>query len=202
MTALNATRPTVRVARVSRTLMTTLIQLAYLNLLWTAFSLVGLGVAGVFPATAAAAGVLRRQVVNGEPVSTFTEFRSIYRAQFVRANALGWMHLVVGGVLVADVLFLQMGTVDAPFILRFIAGAILWLYVSYLLVLVPTYVSGNYDSRGVVRRTVLSVLERPLSVLGVLGATAAAVIFLGLLPALIPIIAVSLTLYIPLRVFR
>jgi uncharacterized membrane protein YesL len=202
MTAVSAVPPTARFARVSRAWMTTLVQLAYLNLLWIAFSLLGLGVAGIFPATAAAAGVIKRQLVSGEPVSTFTAFRSIYREQFLRANALGWIHTAIGTVLVVDVLFLQIGAADVPLVLRFIAGIVLWLYVVYLFVLLPTYVTGVYESRGIVRRTISTIVQRPLSVLGALGASTFAIIVLGMLPALIPIIAVSLLLYIPLRVLR
>jgi uncharacterized membrane protein YesL len=76
----------------------TLLWIACLNMLWIAFTLLGLGVLGAGPATAAAQILVRRRV-RGEAAPLLRSFAAEYFKNFVRANALALPVMVVAGAL-------------------------------------------------------------------------------------------------------
>ena len=80
------------------------IKLLYLNLLWILFTLAGLIVAGIFPATAAMYTVLKGYQA-GENVSAFKLFKKVYKEEFSRANQLGMVLLILPVIFYTDWLF-------------------------------------------------------------------------------------------------
>jgi uncharacterized membrane protein YesL len=66
-----------------------LMRLALLNTLWILFSILGLGIFGWAPATAAMVAVLRRRLIAKEDFSIFKMFLSVYRKEFFKANIIG-----------------------------------------------------------------------------------------------------------------
>ncbi|KIS26284.1 membrane protein [Arthrobacter sp. SPG23] len=76
----------------------TLLWIACLNLLWVVFSLAGLGVLGVGPATAAAQILVRRRV-RGEAAPLLRSFAREYGRNFGRGNALALPVLLAGAAL-------------------------------------------------------------------------------------------------------
>lgn len=76
----------------------TLLWIACLNLLWIAFTLLGVGVLGAGPATAAAQILVRRRA-GGEAAPLLRSFTAEYFRNFVRANALALPVMVVAGAL-------------------------------------------------------------------------------------------------------
>jgi uncharacterized membrane protein YesL len=76
----------------------TLLWIACLNLLWIAFTLLGLGVLGAGPATAAAQILVRRRA-RGEAAPLLRSFTAEYFKNFLRANALALPVMVVAGAL-------------------------------------------------------------------------------------------------------
>lgn len=63
-------------------------KLAYLNLLWIFFSLLGLLIFGVGPATVAIFAVIRKILRNDIDFSIWKQFRQVYQKEFWRANGL------------------------------------------------------------------------------------------------------------------
>ncbi|MDV8147104.1 YesL family protein [Arthrobacter sp. B10-11] len=76
----------------------TLLWIACLNLLWIVFSLAGLGVFGVGPATAAAQVLVRRRV-RGEAAPLPRSFAREYGRNFGRGNGLALPVLLAGAAL-------------------------------------------------------------------------------------------------------
>lgn len=65
-------------------------RLAYLNILWIAFTIVGLGIFGIMPATIAMFSVARKWIVMDEQdTPIFKTFWNTYRNDFVKANGIG-----------------------------------------------------------------------------------------------------------------
>lgn len=69
---------------------------AYLNLLWIAFSLLGLGIFGLFPATAAMFAVVRKWVDGEKDIAIFHVFWKSYKKEFIRINILGYTLALAG----------------------------------------------------------------------------------------------------------
>ncbi len=82
--------------------------LALVNFLWILFTVIGLGIFGWAPATTAAFGVIRKILISPDSdVPLFRTFLSIYKKDFIRANALGII-ILSGGIL----LFLSSGIIN------------------------------------------------------------------------------------------
>jgi len=84
-----------------------IIKLAYVNLLWIVFSLVGLVLAGFFPATIAMFAVVRKWIMGEHDIPIFKSFLKAFQTDFKRANILGYILMVIGAVLYIDSQILQ-----------------------------------------------------------------------------------------------
>src|SRR5699024_6518300 len=74
-----------------------------LQLLWLGYSLKGLFVGGIFPATASAVIVLYRWFDEKEATySVQEEFKHTYQAEFKIANAIGYISLMIIAILYVD----------------------------------------------------------------------------------------------------
>lgn len=65
-----------------------IVRLAYLNILWILFTLIGLGILGIGPATISLFAVVRKMRRDGIDNSIWKEFNHTYRSHFWRANGL------------------------------------------------------------------------------------------------------------------
>ncbi len=63
-------------------------RMAYVNVLWILFSILGAGVLGVGPATLSAFTVIRKRLREGEGFSTWQVFAKTYRDEFWKGNKL------------------------------------------------------------------------------------------------------------------
>src|SRR5690625_362565 len=84
-----------------------IMRLAYLNILWIAFSLMGLVVFGLFPATVSMFAVTRKWVMGDTEIPIFKTFWASYKTEFKQANIVGYIILVIGFFLYFDFLFDQ-----------------------------------------------------------------------------------------------
>lgn len=119
-----------------------IMHLAYLNLLWILFSLLGLGVFGVFPATATVFALLRQEMMDGI-APTFKSFFKYFKKDFLRANLLGWILVFVGYLVYIDFKLITYLETDIKMFFYFslLIVAIIVLFVAFYLF--PVYV--HYD---------------------------------------------------------
>ncbi|MBA9028284.1 putative membrane protein YesL [Peribacillus huizhouensis] len=119
------------------------IRLLYLNFLWFFFTIVGLVIAGIFPATVALFSVLQESFQKGENVRVFKRFWNVYKREFRKANVLGIIIVMISIIFYTDWLFTNqvMGT------LGMIAKGILlgscFVYGITLLYVIPVYLHVN-----------------------------------------------------------
>ena len=173
----------------------TLLWIACLNLLWILFAMLGLGVLGAGPATAAAQILVRRRA-RGEAAPLLKSFTREYFANFVRANALAlpvmavavalalnWNYSSGAGDLMSQLI--AAGTFVAAI---FLAGAVCYLFPMYARYELPL---GQYlmtSSRFAIRHLAGTVI--------LLFVTAAAVYASRALPGLIPFFSIGAWLYV------
>lgn len=146
-------------------------RLAALNLLWIGFTLLGLVVAGVMPATAAVFSVLRRWERGESDVGMVRRFWMAYREEFRRANVLGYLLAGLGYLLYTDyaVARSQSGMVHVALGVLFISLSV--CYVVVVLFAFPLLVHVRLSIGGYLRWSLALGLGRPLlSVAGCLGA--------------------------------
>ncbi|MDO7269252.1 YesL family protein [Shouchella clausii] len=145
-------------------------KLAYGNALWLGFTVLGLGLFGVAPATVALFAVTRGWV-NGqwEEVPVFKTFWQTYKQEFWRANGAALALFLVGFLLYWNfTLFAGPGL--AMMVVRGLLLIVSVLYGSMLLLYFPTYVGFDLKGLNRVRAALLIGCGHPLHLI-LLGAS-------------------------------
>lgn len=170
-----------------------LFKLMYLHLLWIGFTLLGLGVLGVGPATGSLIYVLYKFFDEGDDIPIFKHFVSFYKAHFWRMNGLGWLVIGVGLFLYMDLRISEL-FIGIPFlhlILLFIS--LIFLIVSlYLFIVFARYRLPFFHY---LRQTFFIAIARPLESIGMLFSLFLLVILYAYLPILILFMGSSLSVY-------
>ncbi|MCE7793925.1 DUF624 domain-containing protein [Salipaludibacillus sp. CUR1] len=109
-----------------------LYRLTLINFLWIIFSLAGLVIAGIAPATAAAHAATQRWVKNEEIEGKIVKyFWMDYKKYFVKSNMVWGFLLITGSILYADFYFIfRLDSSFAPMLL----GLGIFLLVLYLII--------------------------------------------------------------------
>lgn len=118
-------------------------RLAYVNFLWTLFTLLGLGVFGFMPATVAMFSVVRKWNMGEEEIPVFKTFWRSYRKEFLKTNGLGVILFFIGYLLVIEFQILRLQENVIYIIVSFGVLAILILYAIVLTYFFPIYVHFN-----------------------------------------------------------
>ena len=102
----------------------------YLHLLWVVFTILGLGVFGIFPATAALFLVIYKWIEKDFEIPIFKTFFSEYKKQFIRSNGLGLILVGIGVFLYIDIKISQQFIQSYPIHLLILLVSILYLIIS------------------------------------------------------------------------
>ncbi|WP_078432971.1 YesL family protein [Metabacillus halosaccharovorans] len=127
-----------------------ILQLVYLNILWIAFTLLGLVLAGIGPATLALYTVIRQWIRGNSDIPIFSTFWKAYRSSFKEASVIGMIYLVIGWILYVDLLYVQ------SFYLRALVIFVSFIYVVSLCYVFPIMV--HYDWKSTIVKIKCSVL--------------------------------------------
>lgn len=120
-------------------------RLAYVNLLWIAFTLLGLGILGLMPATVALFSVTRKWTMGENDVPIYRTFWTTYRNEFLKSNMYGIVLFLIGFIIYIDLVHLPTeGLFSILRIAIFVCGI---LYFIMLLYIFPIYV--HYDWKGI-----------------------------------------------------
>ena len=115
-----------------------------LNMLWVLFSLLGLFVFGLFPATVSMFAVIRKLIMYNEDVHVFKLFWSTYKVEFVKSNIIGYIFLVAGFILYLDLRVLQQLDSNLLNLILTVATFILtFIYLLTLIYVFPVFVHFN-----------------------------------------------------------
>ncbi|KAB8131752.1 YesL family protein [Gracilibacillus oryzae] len=108
---------------------------AYLNILWILFTLMGAVVLGVFPATAATFMVSKKWISGDSDIPVFQTFWQTFRTSFKNANILGFIISLFGYILYLDFVFITVAPHNYVLLLT-----IPFLFISLLFFLTVMYV--------------------------------------------------------------
>jgi uncharacterized membrane protein YesL len=172
-----------------------------LHLLWIWRCLLGGIVLGVFPATAAVYGVVRREFVgldsDGEPSTVRQQFRALWQQEFRTANLVGYIFVALWAVLLLDRRLLEtyaLGAIEPAL------GGLLWLLTMFLSCMSTNVwvLAAHFDETGLtlVRRSAILVLARPVSALlnlVIVGVVASAYY---VVPGLVPVFGVAVPAFL------
>lgn len=117
-----------------------IMKLAFVNLLWLGFSLVGLIVLGIMPATVALFTIVRKWLMKETDIPIFRTFFQTFKKEFSNANKIGLLMAVIGFFLYFDFTYLKMIGGSVQFALSIPLCIITILYIITFLYLFPVYV--------------------------------------------------------------
>lgn len=133
---------------------------AFLNLLWLAFSVIGLLVVGFFPATVAMFAIVRKWVRGEQDTAIFQTFWSIYKQVFLKANSFGWVLGVIGGILYINYHIIAIASTDLPVIVILSYLFLVLLYFLFIVTLLPGSVHFAGGTKEIVLKTIQFMLGR------------------------------------------
>ena len=168
-----------------------IMNLVYLNFLWIFFSILGLLIFGVFPATVALFSVCRQLIRGDEDIHITTFFWTTYKKEFIKANSFGVIFMIFYFILYID------------FFMIFQWGGFLqylfWPLVLITLILImitvfffPVYVHFQLSYWQYFKQAFLCSVVSPMAIIAIVFYTLLIYILFNIVPGAIPLIAVSL----------
>ncbi|WP_066051089.1 YesL family protein [Robertmurraya korlensis] len=137
-------------------------RLAYVNVLWIFFSMIGLLLFGFFPSTIAMFAVVRKWVRKEIDAPIFKIFWSTYRSEFLKSNLLGIVILFSGFLMYFNFTIIE-ATVIPAFKILYIPTIILtMLYILTLLYIFPVFVHFNIRLVEIIKNSIILMTVNPL----------------------------------------
>ncbi|OIJ13888.1 hypothetical protein BKP35_08880 [Anaerobacillus arseniciselenatis] len=171
-------------------------RLAYVNILWIAFSFVGLLVLGVFPATIAMFSVVRKWMMNQSDIPIFKTFWQSYKKDFFKGNIIGWIFVAIGYVLYIQNSVIMFSDDPLIQISKYAFFLLVILFSLVTLYLFPTYVHYNVSLFQVVKNAFLIMVINPINnIIMILGLVLFYYILL-IIPQLLVFFGASVVAYI------
>jgi uncharacterized membrane protein YesL len=168
-----------------------MIRLAYLNILWLGFSVIGLIIFGFFPATAAMFTIVREWMNGEKHVRIFHTFWGIFRNDFFVLNGFSLLFFGVGYFLYYDLLFLQLNSGK----LQFLYPVILFILIAYIITLLfffPIFVHFRLMFYQYIKQSFLIAITSPFEVIQMIISVIILYLMVTWLPGMIPLFPGSL----------
>ena len=167
-------------------------KLAYVNILWILFSVSGLIVLGVSPATVALFTILRKWLMNETDVPIFRTFLHTYKKEFWKANRLGWLMALIGMFLFIDFKFLLTIGGTIQYVLSVPLLIITLLFFITLLYIFPVYVQYELRLIQYIKNSFyIGIINMHITIL-MIAFTILLIILYSTLPGIVPFFSISL----------
>lgn len=172
-----------------------IMKLAFVNLLWIIFSILGLLILGFFPATVAMFVIVRKLLMGNMDIPIFKTFWESYKAEFVKSNVLGLIVSILGYFLYVDINLLKH---SSEIINLFYYPAIL-ICLGFLLTICyvfPTFVHFDLKIYQVLKVAFIIMLMNPISTIIMIIGITAIYLLMTTIPGLIPLFGGSALAFI------
>jgi len=178
------------------TLANWIMRLAYVNILWIAFSLVGIIILGFFPATIGMFTVIRKWIQGDGDIPIFTTFWATYKKEFLKSNLLGLFLSLIGYILYIDFIFLRQGVTGFLQFTYYPLLIVILLYFLILLYVFPVFVHYEISIFQVIKNAFLLMIMSPLITIMMLVGLVIVFQALRALPGLTPFFTGSVLAYV------
>ncbi|KXG10840.1 hypothetical protein AT864_01431 [Anoxybacillus sp. P3H1B] len=168
-------------------------RLAYINILWLLFTALGAIVFGIAPATVALFTIVRKWLLfHDDSVPVFKTFIQTYKKEFLRANRMGLLLMVVAYMIYIDMLYIAQVSAawQLPFSVALLIVSI--FYVVTLLYVFPIYVHYELRFWQYIKYSFLIGMTNPFMTLVMLISLGLLLIVFMSIPGLIPFFSISL----------
>ncbi|WP_416151392.1 YesL family protein [Salipaludibacillus sp. HK11] len=167
-------------------------RLAYVNLLWLLFSLLGLVIFGVAPATFAMFTVMRKWFLGEPDIPIYRTFIDSIKKDFLKANIIVLIFAALGYILYFNYQYL--GTIEGSMLTIQTIGwyITMVLFLITLLFIIPVYVHFDMKLLQSIKTAFIIGIINPLALITLVISFVLAFYLFYYLPGLIPFFGVSL----------
>ncbi len=171
-------------------------RLVFLNVLWILFTLLGLIIFGITPATVALFDIINKYIKGNENISIYRNFWKQYKLNFIRANILGMILIVTSYILYFNIQYYEAQEGIIYFSFYSATLIISFLYLILLLYVFPIYVNYDLSIYYVLKNALFISFLTPLKTLLIMGGIVGLYFVFMLLPSLLPFLSISTLSYI------
>ncbi|MEH6993203.1 YesL family protein [Neobacillus drentensis] len=168
-----------------------ILRLAYLNLLWVLFTLSGLILFGLFPATTAAFAVTRKWVNGEQDSSVFRTFVSSFKMEFWKSQVLGFLFVCTGFVLYLYVVFFNSQSSIISTGLKTFTIILSVVYLMTLVFIFPVFVHYKMSFYEYIKNTLFVSMLNPIASIFSLSGLLLMGVIMVKFPGLIPFFSIS-----------
>nr|WP_204497910.1 YesL family protein [Aquibacillus albus] len=136
---------------------------AFVNILWIAFSFVGLILLGFFPATIAMFAIVRKWIRGESEIPVFKTFWFHYKKEFIKGNILGLILVLFFLIIYVDLQFLQVNNNSFWVVTHIPIYLFILAFLFTLLYLFPVYVHFDIKLYQIFKNAFLIMVINPLS---------------------------------------
>lgn len=152
----------------------------FLNILWIMGVALGLGVFGLFPASIAVHGVLRKTSEFPFTMDVFHQFWRIYRQEFIKSNILGMIFFIIFLFFIFNIMILRNSGEFVSKIVLVGTYVLFFIYGLGIITLFPVYVRYDFKLLTYIKNAITIAMVQPLLTLKVI-VTDIIIIFVSLL---------------------
>lgn len=168
-----------------------MVKLGYLNVLWMSFTVMGLGVFGLFPATFSVYAITRKWLNGETEINLFQNFKHHYFKEFTKTSSIGLIFTLLISIFTVNIVFYTGFQHDISKILMSLFGLLLMIIIILILLLLPLFASVELKLFNYFRSTVYMMIIHPFQTLVLLIFTTLYLLILFTLPFLIPFFSIS-----------
>jgi uncharacterized membrane protein YesL len=168
-------------------------KLVYLQMLWLLFTMMGCVIGGIFPATSAVFTITRKWM-DGEEKPVFKLFWQIYKRDFLSANLLGYMLLLIGYFIHADISHFH------NVVLNYISHILALAFLVVIVYIGPVFTLYDTNVIQQIKYAFVIGVMKPLKTLLMIANLIAALLLMMTFVKLIPFFCISLLAYLLTRI--
>lgn len=172
-----------------------LMWICFINILWVLFSIVGLLVFGIFPATAAAFAAMRHLFMKGVGKGLFKLFLTTFKQEFFKANGIGFLFVIAGYIIYLDFLFVKSVSGIMFYALQTGLIIIALIYLVALLYIMPVFVHYRLKFFQYFKHAVLIGIFSPVWTILMIVGLVIIYYLIRFVPGLIPFVTVGLATF-------
>lgn len=158
-------------------------RLAIVNLCWLLFSLLGLIIFGIGPATIAMTVVINRWILEDKNLRPFSVFFSVYKKYFIKANVISLTIMVIGSIIGFNIYFTILH--DLPIYVKSLAGGMGIVFFLSATITFPLYVNNEVTFFQLFKASLLFIVGYPINSFIIFAATVGLIMIQLFMPGLI-----------------
>lgn len=168
-----------------------IMRIAYLNILWILFTVSGLVVAGIFPATTASFAIFRKWLQEEEEFPVFKTFRKEFKQNFWMSQMNGIIMIAAFIILYLDILYFSANNSALFFFFRSFSVLLAIVFSLTAIIFFPVFAHYRLSSLEYWKYSFALVFIRPFQLIFIMAGIATLVIINVNIPTLIPFFGVS-----------